>query len=1350
MADGNQPATRLANTLSAELSVSQDHAKWLITDRPELQQFPPSVLRLKIQVLAELFHSSKSRTSALVIKHPRILDAPVQTLSGQLQAVALTLQLSVPEVAAAVCNAPELVLHRPSDIRRRLEAIATILDLSLAEVGKLGLGAPRLFSITSKHLQFKLTFLQKTFHLDSTKAQRLVLRHPPLISMSEAGVLEKLAMLRDSLRLSDTSALQIVLSCPTVLSYATDRMQQHIGQLSSIVPLPQLQRMVTQEPTLITRPAELIIQRLQLLKELLACGRTEVLELVTRRPSLLTRSAETVSRSMRALSIWQFSVALKMDLVREHPLLLRMSPSEVHFRCRWLRQLVMGNGYFHNTIRSLPPALLGIIIMHLPTCWGRLAYLADSNQESTVRIMAVVQGADVDFQARFPGYDKWLQWQRKDMEGPVPWRCARFVLKHSREKGVDPRFVLDDSHPRQPRPSVSIPAPKSSAPPPPEEPLLAWPFQHHPPLPRQFPQQGAGGDRWCSHGCYNRRSSNISNRLAIHRLPFTQQQAAPERLPAQNTLHPQQAPNSENDPRVGDSTVLRPALARPVPEPVLQASAAFVEPARVGCDASLITGSLLVPSPDPVLQAASNQEKALQQDALPPNINKFLVPVDVWELKKIRKTSSLCALTYGMSTLTPRSLRRRHNLELLSTSWTCQLRQYEHSRTAEEVLAEGDGMSVSITDRYPESSGSSPQSQSPFSKSAPALGSSAMSLPYQTAPSSLPAPPPTVSPAEVLSTVIAAFPAAVLNAPTSTPAPSPASLEPLPSTSPTEPSRQSAGSSEPSRPTGPQLQLLVPPPLLNWKTPGDMVALKLGDAAAAASAAAAAVSAAAAIPFNSAAETLYAGLSVWPLTSVPKPPGWPVSLPATAAAVAAVAAEGREAFAAGGQREGGTDLAPRNGASPGSALVVSNPGSSTSSVCPSEWFVCDDVSTTTRYFVVQGSDTFDHWRVNLTFDPVLFEDPAWGVKVHRGAYDAAKVLYDVFLPMVYEHLESSPFAQVSFTGHSIGGSLATLLMLMYVRRGVLSQDSLATVYTFGAPAVFCQGGDGSSFDTLEADSRLAHTGSGSGGGGNGSRPLPTSPLPDQSQLFSKLGLHNSIIRNIVMHRDIVPRAFTCDYSLVTDVLKGWGNSFREQYGLNRHGRKHLYYVLGKMMVLQPDLCHPFTSPEGELPMLPPGPELYALVTPSPLESMSSSRRRSESASRLSQSQRPQGREVRSLVEAVLELMDNPHPLAILGDRGAYMDSGSISRYHNPDNYTRAFGRLIHLKRTQEQQRAPERPTAASSRSAAAAAAASASAAQMLDGVVSHDVSQWEGSDADDALLNPCFVTNVTPSEQHHC
>jgi len=50
-------------------------------------------------------------------------------------------------------------------------------------------------------------------------------------------------------------------------------------------------------------------------------------------------------------------------------------------------------------------------------------------------------------------------------------------------------------------------------------------------------------------------------------------------------------------------------------------------------------------------------------------------------------------------------------------------------------------------------------------------------------------------------------------------------------------------------------------------------------------------------------------------------------------------------------------------------------------VSPVEWFVADEPETHTRYFVIQGSDNFDHWKVNLTFDPMVFEDPALGVKV---------------------------------------------------------------------------------------------------------------------------------------------------------------------------------------------------------------------------------------------------------------------------------------------------------------------------------------------------------------------------------
>jgi hypothetical protein len=36
-------------------------------------------------------------------------------------------------------------------------------------------------------------------------------------------------------------------------------------------------------------------------------------------------------------------------------------------------------------------------------------------------------------------------------------------------------------------------------------------------------------------------------------------------------------------------------------------------------------------------------------------------------------------------------------------------------------------------------------------------------------------------------------------------------------------------------------------------------------------------------------------------------------------------------------------------------------------------------------------------------------------------------------------------------------------------------------------------------------------------------------------------------------------------------------------------------------------------------------------------------------------------------------MDNPHPLDILGDPAAYGNEGAISRYHNPDHYTKSLG-----------------------------------------------------------------------------
>ena len=49
-------------------------------------------------------------------------------------------------------------------------------------------------------------------------------------------------------------------------------------------------------------------------------------------PFILTRSSRAVRGSWRALSIWRLPPAVKVRLIEEHPLLLRLSPQELHGR----------------------------------------------------------------------------------------------------------------------------------------------------------------------------------------------------------------------------------------------------------------------------------------------------------------------------------------------------------------------------------------------------------------------------------------------------------------------------------------------------------------------------------------------------------------------------------------------------------------------------------------------------------------------------------------------------------------------------------------------------------------------------------------------------------------------------------------------------------------------------------------------------------------------------------------------------------------------------------------------------------------------------------------------------------
>lgn len=328
---------------------------------------------------------------------------------------------------------------------------------------------------------------------------------------------------------------------------------------------------------------------------------------------------------------------------------------------------------------------------------------------------------------------------------------------------------------------------------------------------------------------------------------------------------------------------------------------------------------------------------------------------------------------------------------------------------------------------------------------------------------------------------------------------------------------------------------------------------------------------------------------------------------------------------------------------------------------PAAWFVADNVNTHCRHIVIQGSTSLEHWQINLQFEPVIFEHRHLGVRIHRGVYEAALKLYDDLLPLVQEHLDTSPFATICFSGHSLGGSLATVLMLLFVIRGVLPATAVAPVYTFGAAAVFCQGGNNNSVAERCKNCDLACD---SVGHMHDSQPRG---------LLQSLGLIEDHVVNVVMHNDIVPRAFVCDYTLVADIIQRWWPSFKEHSGLERrHQHKVLYNFVGRIAILQPDPSLPFVVGDGRHAMLPEAAALYKMQDPRRGQ-ICKPKDRSHTEGKASSS--PPTKPT-SLQDAFLMFMNSPHPLTLLSTAAAYGAQGMVSRYHNPDNYTKGLVSLL--------------------------------------------------------------------------
>jgi hypothetical protein len=207
------------------------------------------------------------------------------------------------------------------------------------------------------------------------------------------------------------------------------------------------------------------------------------------------------------------------------------------------------------------------------------------------------------------------------------------------------------------------------------------------------------------------------------------------------------------------------------------------------------------------------------------------------------------------------------------------------------------------------------------------------------------------------------------------------------------------------------------------------------------------------------------------------------------------------------------------------------------------------------------------------------------------------------MPEIIEHLNKyGERAKFQFTGHSLGGSLSLLVHLMLLSRKAVKPSALRPVVTFGSPFVFCGG----------------------------------------QKILDELGLDENQIHSVMMHRDIVPRAFSCNYpNHVATLLKRLNGSFRSHPCLIKS--KLLYSPLGKIFILQPD---DKSSPPH--PLLPRGSALYAL-------------------------DKTQFGFSTSVLRAFL---NNPHPLETLSDPTAYGSEGTILRDHDSSNYLKAVNEVL--------------------------------------------------------------------------
>ena len=101
----------------------------------------------------------------------------------------------------------------------------------------------------------------------------------------------------------------------------------------------------------------------------------------------------------------------------------------------------------------------------------------------------------------------------------------------------------------------------------------------------------------------------------------------------------------------------------------------------------------------------------------------------------------------------------------------------------------------------------------------------------------------------------------------------------------------------------------------------------------------------------------------------------------------------------------------------------------------------------------RGTDNFENWITDLTFDKVAYTNQACsGCYVHSGFLAEWHGISTAVLADVNQLVQQYPSAQIFVTGHSLGAAVALLASLSIVSEIALPSGSLA-VYTMGEPRV---------------------------------------------------------------------------------------------------------------------------------------------------------------------------------------------------------------------------------------------------------------------------------------------------------